>query len=105
MHGIDLPEGDYLFLEVGSTSVKFSSDELRSMFDPFTSGDVLKTDLRMSAVHGILKSHGGFMLFCQSEKSGGAIRLHFPCIHTIASEEKCSEPETPEKINEDDTLQ
>lgn len=104
VHGIGLHEGDYIFLEVGSTSKNFSSDELRNMFDPFTSGDVLKTDLRMPAVHGILKSHGGFMVFCQSEKSGGVIRLHFPCIPAIASEEECSEPETLKKINEDDTL-
>jgi PAS domain S-box-containing protein len=104
VHNTDSSEGDYLFLEVGRTSEGFSSEELRRMFDPFTPGDVLKTDLRMPAVHGILKSHGGFMIYRQEEKSGGAIRLHFPCKPEIASEEEYSEPETMKNNNEGDSL-
>lgn len=99
VHNTDLPEGDYLFLEVGSTLEQCSSDELKSIFNPFTSGDVLKTDMRMPAVHGILKSHGGFMTFCQPENLSGAIRLHFPCTPVIVSEEEHSKPE-PVKKNE-----
>jgi signal transduction histidine kinase len=79
VHNTDSSEGDYLFMEVSAFSGGLSKDEVCRMFDPFTSGDVLKTDLRMPAVHGILKSLGGFMTCKQKDNSAGMIRLHFPC--------------------------
>jgi len=99
VHDTNLRECEYLFLEVGSTSNRFSSNELEIMFDPFTSGDVLKTDLKMPAVHGILKSHDGFMTFREPEKSGGAIRLHFPCTPETVSYDECGKIEAAKRSN------
>jgi len=96
LHNTYLSEGDYLFMEVSAFSGGFSGDEISRMFDPFTSGDVLKTDLRMPAVHGILKSHGGFMICGQKENSAGMIRLHFPCSVRSSSREESVNPETRE---------
>ena len=94
VHNTDLSEGDYLFMEVSAFSGGFSGNEVWQMFDPFTSGNVLKTDLRMPAVHGILKSHGGFMICRQKENSVGLIRLHFPCSQESSSREEYTNPET-----------
>ncbi len=94
LYNVDSSEGDYLFVEVSASSGGFSIDEIYRMFDPFTNGDVLKTDLRMPAVHGILKSHGGFMTCRQTENSAGMIKLHFPCSQGSSSEEKYTESET-----------
>ena len=93
VHYTDLPEGDFLFMELSAFSGGFSKDEVCRMFDPFTSGDALKADLRMPAVHGILKSHGGFMTCGQKENSAGMIRLHFPCSQGSSSGDKSPDPE------------
>lgn len=85
-HDTEAGEGDYLYLELGSTTRRFSSDEFSWMFDPFTSSDVLKTDLRMPAVHGILRSLGGFLTCIEGsleraagpDTGGCAVRVHFP---------------------------
>lgn len=71
-------EGEYLYLEVGSKARVLSGEEFRRMFDPFTSSDVLKTDLRMPAVHGMLRSLGGFMTSTEEEGLGCRVRIHFP---------------------------
>ena len=97
VHNTDLSEGDYLFMEVSALSGGFSRDEVSRMFDPFTSGDFLKTDLRMPAIHGILRSHGGFMTCRQKENSSGTIRLHFPCSRENSSKEENTNPKTLKK--------
>ena len=81
-------------MEVSAFSGGISEDEVCRMFDPLTSGDTLKTDLRMPAVHGILKSLGGFMTCGQKGKSAGMIRLHFPCTQESSSGDKPMNPET-----------
>ena len=90
----DALKGDFLFMEVSAFSGGISEDEVCRMFDPLTSGDTLKTDLRMPAVHGILKSLGGFMTCGQKGKSAGMIRLHFPCTQESSSGDKPMNPET-----------
>ncbi len=94
MHNTDLPEGDYLFMEVSAFSDGFSKDEVCRMFDPFTGGNALKKDLRIPAVHGILKSHGGFLTCGLKGNSAGMIKLHFPCSPESSSEAKHPQPET-----------
>lgn len=77
VHDTEAEPGDYLYLEVTGGGRNYSREEFSSLFDPFTSGDVLKADLRMPAVQGILRSLGGFMT-C-TEKGPSGIRVHFPC--------------------------
>ena len=90
MHEIDPARGEYLFVDLSLSSRIFGSDELDEMFDPFTSGNVLKNDLRVPAVHGILKSHGGFMTCSAEEGAGESIRIHFPCNPDGAGDEELS---------------
>jgi len=85
LHDTDSSEGEYVFCELGSPTGNL--EDLDRMLDPFTSADVLKTDLRMPAVHGILKSYGGFMTCRQLKPSGGSIRLHFPSVPSHTAEE------------------
>lgn len=76
VHDTEAEPGDYLYLEVtGGRS--YSREEFSSLFDPFASADVLKTDLRMPAVQGILRSLGGFLTCTEEDLSG--VRIHFPC--------------------------
>jgi CheY-like chemotaxis protein/signal transduction histidine kinase len=96
-HQTGAGEGDYLFIEVGSTGRKLSVEELSDLLDPFTSSDVLKTDLRMPAVHGILNSLGGFMTCSQPGDAGCVLRVHFP---VVFREEENGTAEAPEPRRE-----
>ncbi len=87
VHDTEAEPGDYLYLEVTGGSGKFSREELAGLFDPFTSGDVLKADLRMPAVQGILRSLGGFMT-CTEEEGLSGVRVHFPCLLAPSAPER-----------------
>lgn len=87
VHDTEAEPGDYLYLEVTGGSRKYSREELAGLFDPFTSCDVLKADLRMPAIQGILKSLGGFMT-CKEEKGLSGVRVHFPCSRASSAPER-----------------
>ncbi|OPL19839.1 MAG: hypothetical protein AVO35_02370 [Candidatus Aegiribacteria sp. MLS_C] len=85
LHETTAGEGEYLYLDVDGPSPELSTEEFRAMFDPFTTSDVLKTDLRMPAVHGMLRSLGGFITPGEQGAPGFRVRVHFPCAHGSAS--------------------
>lgn len=88
VHDTEAEPGDYLYVEVTGGGRRYSREEFSSLFDPFTSGDVLRADLRMPAVQGILRSLGGFMTCAEEGVSG--VRVHFPCPRTPSEPERVS---------------
>jgi len=97
--------GRYLFLEVSDNGCGMSKETLKRLFDPFFTTKFTGRGLGMSAVMGIIRTHGG-ALFVESEPgSGTTFRALFPIpesapsstVHEIIAPppEPCALPESP----------
>jgi signal transduction histidine kinase/CheY-like chemotaxis protein len=70
--------GSYLFLEVSDNGCGMSKETLKRLFDPFFTTKFTGRGLGMSAVMGIIRTHGG-ALFVESEPGiGTTFRALFP---------------------------
>jgi len=76
----ELPEADYVLIEIADTGTGIAPDVLAKIFEPFfTTKDVGKgTGLGLSMVYGIIKQTGGY-IFCDSEiGQGTTFRILLP---------------------------
>ena len=82
--------GTFVFLEVRDNGCGMDADTLKRLFDPFFTTKFTGRGLGMSAVMGIVRTHGG-ALFVESEPgSGTTFRVLFPV----------SEPARPVLLND-----
>lgn len=96
--------GHYLFLEVSDNGCGMSKETLKRLFDPFYTTKFAGRGLGMSAVKGIIKTHGGALFVESAPRSGTTFRVLFPILEsalpataheTIAPlPEQCSRPES-----------
>lgn len=85
--------GRFVFLEVSDNGCGMGEDTLKRLFDPFFSTKFAGRGLGMSAVMGIIKTHGG-ALFVESETGRGTtFKALFP-IPESALPAKAQEPVT-----------
>jgi signal transduction histidine kinase/ActR/RegA family two-component response regulator len=86
------PAGCYAFLEVQDNGCGMSDETKSRLFDPFFTTKFTGRGLGMSAVMGIIKSHGG-ALFLESEVGrGSTFRVLFPLTEGAESEKSKSLP-------------
>jgi len=82
----DMSPGSYMKLSITDTGCGMSSDVLERVFDPFfttkTAGE--GTGLGLSVVHGIVKSHNGFITVESEKGNGSAFNIFFRRPNRIA---------------------
>ena len=70
--------GRYATLEVSDTGSGMSEETQRRIFEPFFTTKFAGRGLGLSAVHGILKTHGGYLRFESGRGEGTSFRIYLP---------------------------
>ncbi|MCX6956061.1 MAG: CHASE domain-containing protein [Verrucomicrobia bacterium] len=76
--GADLPEGDYVFLEVRDNGCGMSAEVVAKIFDPFYTTKFAGRGLGLAAVLGIVRGHQGALLVESEPERGSRFRLILP---------------------------
>ncbi len=74
----ELPEGQYVFVEVTDTGSGMSEETMQKLFDPFYSTKFTGRGLGLSAVLGIIRGHSGAIKVYSEPGKGSSIKILFP---------------------------
>ena len=85
--------GSYVKLSVKDTGYGMDRITMEHMFEPYftTKSQNEGTGLGLSVVHGIVKSHGGFIKVYSEQDRGTVFHVYFPRIKTEIQEQKADE--------------
>ena len=78
----NLPEGNYVYLEVADTGCGMDQETQAKIFDPFFTTKFQGRGLGMAVVLGILRAHRGAVLLDSQPGEGTTIRVLFPALET-----------------------
>jgi CheY-like chemotaxis protein len=94
---VGLTEGWHVKLTVADTGRGLTDDVARRMFDPFftTKEKGEGTGMSLSVVHGIVKKHGGAILFESEPNRGSRFEIYLPTIEDKAQEEALVKRDAP----------
>jgi signal transduction histidine kinase/CheY-like chemotaxis protein len=78
----DLPDGDYVIIEVTDTGIGMSADVISRAFDPFFTTKPLGqgTGLGLSMIYGFAQQSGGRVSIESTVEAGTTVRLHLPLL-------------------------
>jgi CheY-like chemotaxis protein len=76
--GADIPEGDYLVLEVSDTGVGMDGEAMARLFDPFFTTKGPGRGLGLAAVLGIVRGHLGAVRITSSTEQGTTVAVLLP---------------------------
>ncbi|HEY1170091.1 MAG TPA: CHASE domain-containing protein [Verrucomicrobiae bacterium] len=74
----DLPEGNYIYIEISDTGCGMSKETLTRIFDPFFTTKFTGRGLGLAAVQGIVRAHKGALKVYSEEGRGTTFRLLLP---------------------------
>jgi len=81
--GRDLPEGEYVALEVEDAGVGMSDAVRRRVFQPFFSTKATGRGVGLAAVHGIVRAHGGAIFVRSAPGRGATFTALFPLSRSV----------------------
>jgi CheY-like chemotaxis protein len=82
----DLPEGDYVSLEISDNGGGMSPEVLAKIFDPFFTTKFTGRGLGLAAVLGIVRGHKGALKVFSEEGWGTTFKILLPCAEGLAEE-------------------
>ena len=82
----NLPEGDYMQLEISDTGVGMTPETQASIFDPFFTTKQGGRGLGLSVVRGIVGAHGGAIKVMSAPGKGTSFQILLPCKGTTAKQ-------------------
>lgn len=77
-HGAELPEGEYVVIEVRDNGIGMDPATQAKIFDPFFTTKVTGSGLGLSAVLGIVQGHHGAIQLFSAPGKGTAFRVYLP---------------------------
>jgi len=97
-HGKAIPPGDYVCLEVTDNGCGMDEITKWRIFEPFYTTKFTGRGLGMSAVLGIIKSHGGALQLFSQLGQGSTFKVYLPVSTsgiTVGEDQKASAPSAP----------
>jgi CheY-like chemotaxis protein len=82
----DLPEGDYVSVEISDNGGGMSPEVQERIFDPFFTTKFTGRGLGLAAVLGIVRGHNGTLKVFSEEGWGTTFKILFPCAEGVAEE-------------------
>jgi two-component system cell cycle sensor histidine kinase/response regulator CckA len=90
----DLPEGQYVYLEVADTGIGMDAETAARIFDPFFTTKFTGRGLGLAAVLGIVRSHRGAIKLSTAPGRGTTFTILFPAAGPPAPPDPAPAPET-----------
>jgi CheY-like chemotaxis protein len=89
----DLPEGEYVFLEVSDTGCGIDAETKRRIFDPFFTTKFTGRGLGLAAVLGIVRGHHGAINLYSEVGHGTTFKVLLPSSEKKVSQDRMGEME------------
>jgi PAS domain S-box-containing protein len=97
--GQDLPEGQYVCLDVADTGCGIDEQTLLKIFDPFFTTKFTGRGLGLAAVHGIVCGHKAAIQVSSEPGKGTTFRVFFPASGTAAPAVRSDAMAAPERAS------
>jgi CheY-like chemotaxis protein/two-component sensor histidine kinase len=96
---MNLPEGDYLRLEVSDTGCGITEEQRARIFDPFFSTKFAGRGLGLAVVHGIVRAHAGSIHLSSRPGRGTKFQVLLPCAANGPDQNPAAAPDLAVETN------